>query len=170
MVADDATAVVHADPGAQHCRLLESPVAAEPLHAEEATSLLLDLTERLLDAHAAALAAVAGARSDVRAQVQSDYEAQRQELLQAALGEAVRLRTSGERTASVEQLGQRRCVKVEKQSGVLWGHHALSGTASCIGQAACKPTCQNTCGSRVRPDSTGIARWLTALCTLERKV
>ena len=78
-------------------RLLQSPgPAAAPTAAEEATSLLLDATERLLDAHAAALAAVAGARSGVRAQLQGEYEAQRQELLQAALGEAVRLRDAGE--------------------------------------------------------------------------
>ena len=77
-------------------RLVEARVATAPHQGDEATSLLLDLTERLLDAHAAALAASAGAPSAVRAQLQTAYEEQRQELLQAALDEAVRLRAAGE--------------------------------------------------------------------------
>ena len=84
---------------------MESPgPAAAQTHAEETTSLLLDLTERLLDADAAALAAVAGARSDIRAQLKGEYEAQRQELLQAALGEAVRLRSAGECAACLHNV------------------------------------------------------------------
>jgi hypothetical protein len=76
-------------------RLVEAQVAAAPHCGDKATSLLLDLTERLLDAHAAALAASAGAPSAARAQLQAAYEEQRQELLQAALDEAVRLRAAG---------------------------------------------------------------------------
>ena len=110
-------------------RLVEAQVAAAPHHRDEATSLLLDLTERLLDAHAAALAAFAGAPSVARAQLQAAYEQQRQELLQATLDEAVRLRAAGELSAHILHRSRSRnfCVCLQLS------HASIADTSPIIG-------------------------------------
>ena len=77
-----------------HHRTLHELVVQNPGAAPEASALLVDLTERLLDTYAVAVANGGGGGGGDGA-VEAADAAGRQEMLQALFEEAVRLATAG---------------------------------------------------------------------------
>lgn len=77
-----------------HHRALHELVGQNPSAAPEASALLVDLTERLLDTYAVAVANGGGGGGG--GAVEAADAAGRQEMLQALFEEAVRLATAGE--------------------------------------------------------------------------